>query len=102
MSRHLLSVDPSDDDESTLGGKKSDGDESPVSVDPSDDASLLSSVDPLPELHSEFSNIIEHPSLLSSVDPLAYMNAEAGKIIEIIIKNINEIVIRFIDAIESE
>ena len=34
----LSSVDPSDDDESTLGGRKSDGGESALSsVDPSDD-----------------------------------------------------------------
>ena len=33
------------------------------------------------------------------VDPLAYMIAEAGKTIKIIIKNINEIFIRFMVAI---
>jgi hypothetical protein len=72
----LSSVDPLDD-ESTLSGRKSDGGESPVS-----------SVDPLSDA----------PSLLS-VDPLAYMIAEAGKTIDIIIKNINEIFIRFTVAI---
>jgi hypothetical protein len=90
----LSSVDPSDVDESTLGGKKSDGVESSLSsVDPSDvDESLLSSVDPLSESQTEFNNI-EHPSLLSPVDPLAYMIIEAGKTIETITKKINKIFI---------
>jgi len=86
----LSSVDVADDVESTLGGSKSVGGELLLSsLDPvSDDESLLSSVDPVSDV----------PSLLS-VDPLAYMIAEVGETIEIIIKNINEILIRFIVAI---
>ena len=55
MSRHSTSVDPSDDDESTLGGRKSDGDESAIISRPLSDVPSLLIVDPLPDDESTLS-----------------------------------------------
>jgi hypothetical protein len=83
----VSSVDPSDDEESTLGGSKSVGGESLLSpVDPSDDEeSPVSPVDP--------SDDEESP--VSPVEPLAYRVVEAGKITKVAIKNNNKLDIRF-------
>jgi hypothetical protein len=70
-----------------------------------DDEPLLSVEPPLVDDEPSLLSVVDEPSLLSVVDepsllsvcPLAYIIAEVGKNIEITIKNINEIVILFMN-----